>query len=480
MFSHPEMLMPRITFRTAYESVKPNRFVSFRVFWIPKQMTENIEQYPWDTPRYLESYEELYWKSGTREWKAANPFPGSWNPLEHNRERRTTTWESTATWAMDWNTLQRIVPFPEFHTWGTDDPYQKAVRDQEGIELYNPPDPMIFHQHHPFLPRAKHGWADVNRIVSKALRERKQMRYTRVKPFEESEQIMFQDSALAHQYLDDLDGIEVGAAAHNRFNLAGRCRNVSDELTHDFHKGAQIRLCGEYAEADFFADAADLPFEDDSLDYVLSSHMIEHHPNPIAVFKEWDRVLKDGGLIFMIFPKRDALPADAERPISTLGEIVDAYDAKLTVESAPEVPGQGKGGHYYVYTLGLMREIINWCGGGFFVWDIIEALETDDKVGNGILIVARKRKVEGIPLPEEFDATIDETMQPEWAPDVEEFFGVDEAVPEAEPVPEKEVVYGYGDINNSDAINDTSPNAHSVSVPEQPAPRRRRRKKESI
>jgi ubiquinone/menaquinone biosynthesis C-methylase UbiE len=52
--------------------------------------------------------------------------------------------------------------------------------------------------------------------------------------------------------------------------------------------------------------------------------VVEHLPDPIAAFFEWNRVLKAGGTIFMIFPKRDALPADRGR------------DAEM--ETAPPLP----------------------------------------------------------------------------------------------------------------------------------------------
>jgi len=36
----------------------------------------------------------------------------------------------------------------------------------------------------------------------------------------------------------------------------------------------------------------ELPFKDSSLDYVLSSHVIEHFFNPIKALLEWNRVIK--------------------------------------------------------------------------------------------------------------------------------------------------------------------------------------------
>lgn len=48
---------------------------------------------------------------------------------------------------------------------------------------------------------------------------------------------------------------------------------------------------------DIVADATQLPFKDESLDHVYSSHLIEHfaHNQTSAVLREWLRVLKKGG-----------------------------------------------------------------------------------------------------------------------------------------------------------------------------------------
>lgn len=225
------------------------------------------------------------------------------------------------------------------------------------------------------------------------------IRITRVKPLNQSHGIIFRESALAHRYCVG-SGLEVGAAAHNPFNLAG-CINVADQHGVQFYRDNQVEMCGGYAEIDLEADAADIPLPDQSQDYVISSHMIEHHPDPISVFLEWQRLLKVGGIVFMIFPKRDALPADQKRPVTDVGKIVAAYDQKLTVETAPEPEGQGKGGHYYVYTLNTMKELVQRVEG--LRWELVEELETDDKVGNGHLLVYRQ-----LPVPIEEEPLVEE------------------------------------------------------------------------
>ena len=77
----------------------------------------------------------------------------------------------------------------------------------------------------------------------------------------------------------------------------------------------QVDLLAEFAReptlAEYMGSAIDLPFEDSSLNYVASSHVIEHVANPLAAFQEWYRVLRHGGVIYMVvehFKNGDALP----------------------------------------------------------------------------------------------------------------------------------------------------------------------------
>ena len=63
-------------------------------------------------------------------------------------------------------------------------------------------------------------------------------------------------------------------------------------------KDAEREMCGEAMPVDIVAFGDDLPFEDDSVDFVISSHVIEHFWCPIKAIKEWHRVTKKGGYIY--------------------------------------------------------------------------------------------------------------------------------------------------------------------------------------
>jgi SAM-dependent methyltransferase len=56
--------------------------------------------------------------------------------------------------------------------------------------------------------------------------------------------------------------------------------------------------------ADYQGDATALPFRSHSLDYVASSHVLEHVANPVAALFEWARVVRHGGILYLVVPDR--------------------------------------------------------------------------------------------------------------------------------------------------------------------------------
>ena len=49
-------------------------------------------------------------------------------------------------------------------------------------------------------------------------------------------------------------------------------------------------------------DATALPYDDDSLDRLIATHVLEHIPAPHNVLQEWARVVKPGGVLSIILP----------------------------------------------------------------------------------------------------------------------------------------------------------------------------------
>ncbi|MCH6254953.1 class I SAM-dependent methyltransferase [Puniceicoccaceae bacterium K14] len=81
---------------------------------------------------------------------------------------------------------------------------------------------------------------------------------------------------------------------------------------------------GEKCLVDYLGDAVSLPFENESLDFVASSHVLEHIANPIKALLEWQRVLKPGGVVYTVIPDR-RFTFDHRRELTTAEHMIDDY-----------------------------------------------------------------------------------------------------------------------------------------------------------
>ncbi len=210
--------------------------------------------------------------------------------------------------------------------------------------------------------------------------------------------IVHPESALAHKYLDGLKGIEVGAASYQPFGLDALNVSTPDPQERDFYQAIQLMVCGKYVEVDVYAEADCLPFEDKSQDFVIASHVVEHLANPIKAFLEWQRVLKTGGYIYIIVPKREAPYGDQERRISPLDTFKRSYRESWTNLGAdkymydrPAKEFDRFRGHIWVFNLLSISGLIDWCNSDLNLnWQLIEAHDTDDKDGMGHMLLLRQ------------------------------------------------------------------------------------------
>lgn len=75
---------------------------------------------------------------------------------------------------------------------------------------------------------------------------------------------------------------------------------------------------------------------DESQDFVIANHVIEHFQNPLAFLKSAHRVLKHDGILFMAFPNKERT-FDSDRPVTTFEHLIKDYT---------EGPEWSKQGHY--------------------------------------------------------------------------------------------------------------------------------------
>ncbi len=82
---------------------------------------------------------------------------------------------------------------------------------------------------------------------------------------------------------------------------------------------------GKKTGRQIIADGIDLSkIKDNSYDFMLSSHVIEHIANPIKAIEEWKRVIKENGHLFIIVPFRDKT-YDRKRPLTTIEHLIEDY-----------------------------------------------------------------------------------------------------------------------------------------------------------
>uniref|UniRef100_A0A915EB57 Methyltransferase type 11 domain-containing protein n=1 Tax=Ditylenchus dipsaci TaxID=166011 RepID=A0A915EB57_9BILA len=123
--------------------------------------------------------------------------------------------------------------------------------------------------------------------------------------------------------LNGLRGIEIGPGAHNPFGL--NTLNVDFTTNKTVWKKSEQQMSGKNARLDVIAMGDNLPFPDESYDFVLSSHVIEHFYDPIKAIKEWFRVIRKDGYIYMIVPHKERT-YDKKKTRTTLAELIERHE----------------------------------------------------------------------------------------------------------------------------------------------------------
>lgn len=175
-------------------------------------------------------------------------------------------------------------------------------------------------------------------------------------------------SKLANRYLGGLRGLEIGGAAYNNFFL--RTINV-DYTTRPPTAIMQLQWAGRLMPVDVIARAEALPFDDGSFDFVLTSHVAEHLPDPIRCLREWARVARR--YLYIIIPQRDN-EHHRDRPLTPLSDLVDRHERAFNSWEDRY--------HWTVWSPETFCELCTYLG-----MSIVEVQDPDDKRGNGFAVV---------------------------------------------------------------------------------------------
>ena len=85
---------------------------------------------------------------------------------------------------------------------------------------------------------------------------------------------------------------------------------------------------GRKRKVDVVAPGDELPFDDDAVDFVFASRLIEHFPDPVRALQEWVRVARK--YVVLVIPHRDRT-FDHERELTPgLDELLQRHEQGLS------------------------------------------------------------------------------------------------------------------------------------------------------
>lgn len=196
-------------------------------------------------------------------------------------------------------------------------------------------------------------------------------------------------------------GLEVGGPS-SLFGLRGYCPvyifaasidgvNFSNETVWEgkLSEGNTFAYFPGKTGYQFIAEATDLSkIEDNTYDFILSCHSLEHVANPIKALMEWKRVLKPDGKFVLVLPDKENT-FDNKRPYTTLDHLITDYQENMDesdsthfeetiqlhdlskdtgVHSKAELEVRTLNNldnrcvHHHVFSLSLVKELLEYCG----------------------------------------------------------------------------------------------------------------------
>jgi SAM-dependent methyltransferase len=159
----------------------------------------------------------------------------------------------------------------------------------------------------------------------------------------------------------------------------------------------------------FISDAVNLSaVADESYDFLVSSHVIEHIANPIKALAEWKRVLRKDGILVVVAPDK-RYTYDRYRPTTTFGHLVEDLENATQEDDRTHLDeiirlhdlendgsatsfeehrerternAENRMAHHHVYDIALLREVLTHVGFTPLIDDVFRPYH--------LLIVARK------------------------------------------------------------------------------------------
>ena len=188
------------------------------------------------------------------------------------------------------------------------------------------------------------------------------------------------NSEIVNKYLTGLKGIEIGGSSYADYGIDALNIDIIDipSNKNNVYYLEQIKSNSFIQNIDIISNGDDLPFKDNTVDFVFTSHVLEHFFDPIKALKEWYRVTKNNGYVFMIIPHKERT-FDKDRERTTLQELIDRHNGTIKSEN------QFDDMHHSVW---ITEDILELCK--YLNYNVIEYHDMDDCRKDGFIIIIQK------------------------------------------------------------------------------------------
>ena len=190
------------------------------------------------------------------------------------------------------------------------------------------------------------------------------------------------NSEIVNKYLLGLKGVEIGGSSFANYGIDAinidRVDIIKTDINNFYFKDQIMSHVNYIKKVDLISDGYNLPFKDNTLDFVFTSHVLEHFYDPIKTLQEWYRVVKSGGYVFMIIPHKERT-FDKDRERTTLNELISRHNQKIKTEE------QLTDKHHSVW---ITEDVLELCK--YLNMNVVEYHDMDDCRQDGFIIVIQK------------------------------------------------------------------------------------------
>ncbi|MBS0018667.1 MAG: methyltransferase domain-containing protein [Arthrospira sp. SH-MAG29] len=125
-------------------------------------------------------------------------------------------------------------------------------------------------------------------------------------------------------------GLEIGAL-HQPFDLDACVIHVDRFKTNQLRELYKNDPRGKYIQQVQVVCAENKYnfFDDNAFDFIISSHVLEHTPNPGQMLEEWIRIVKPGGIVYFVIPDK-RYTFDRNRELTSVTLLLEKYDNKTS------------------------------------------------------------------------------------------------------------------------------------------------------